>query len=108
MSDGKSRALRSVENHSPPFGFAQGRLRRGAHGTSVSADSSPCLRSEPFLSGMTTCQPPDSIDGLQFAVEGNLMATTEQTPAGVSTIAKKRVFKNFINGEWIASRTKRT
>src|SRR5664280_3630269 len=27
-------ALRSVENHSPPFGFAQGGLRHGVHGVS--------------------------------------------------------------------------
>ncbi len=36
------------------------------------------------------------------------MATTEQTPASVSTAAKTRVFKNFINGEWVESCTHRS
>src|SRR5208337_1737505 len=60
------------------------------------------------LPGMTTCQPPDSIEGLQFAVEGNRMATMEQTSASVGTGAKPRGFKNFIGGEWVETRTGRT
>ena len=36
------------------------------------------------------------------------MATMEQKPAGVHTGAKTKVFKNFIGGEWVESRTGRT
>src|SRR5271165_4819268 len=57
---------------------------------------------------MTTRQPPDSIKGLQFAVEGNLMATMEQTSASIGAGAKPRVFKNFIAGEWVETQTNRT
>src|ERR1035437_9201431 len=52
--------------------------------------------------------PPFTIKGLQFAAEGNLMATMEQKPAGVPPAAKTKVFKNFIGGEWVESRTGRT
>src|ERR1039458_7118153 len=51
---------------------------------------------------------PATIKGLQFAAEGNLMATVEQKPAGVHTRPKTKVFKNFIGGEWVESRTGRT
>src|SRR5271170_6891134 len=57
---------------------------------------------------MTSRQPPDSIKGLQFAVEGNLMATMEQTSASIGAGAKPKVFRNFIAGEWVESRTGRT
>src|ERR1039458_9789491 len=36
------------------------------------------------------------------------MATMEQKPAGVHTAAKTKVFKNFIGGEWVETRTGRT
>ena len=36
------------------------------------------------------------------------MATMEQKPAGVHTGPKTKVFKNFIGGEWVESRTGRT
>ena len=36
------------------------------------------------------------------------MATMEQKPAGVHAGAKTKVFKNFIGGEWVESRTGRT
>src|SRR5271165_2404053 len=50
----------------------------------------------------------DTIKGLQFAAEGNLMATMEQKTAAVHTGAKSKVFKNFIGGEWVESRTGKT
>jgi hypothetical protein len=36
------------------------------------------------------------------------MATMEQKPAGVHPGPKTKVFKNFIGGEWVESRTGRT
>ena len=36
------------------------------------------------------------------------MATMEQTSASIATGAKPRVFKNFIGGEWVETRTGRT
>ncbi len=98
---------RQLEKQVPPLGL-KGGLGRDDNVRWIAGRNTIWSISSSSAMNLRGLYPTDTIEGLQFAVEGNLMATTEQTPASVSTAAKTRVFKNFINGEWVESRTDRT
>jgi len=58
---------------------------------------------------MTTLTPTDTIEAWQVLLEDSLyMATMEQTSATAAKGVKPKTYKNFIAGEWVASRTGKT